>query len=64
LPKEKSGGFSLWGWGAFGPSKQDTQIIEFKKQLETKDSELLGLNYRINDMWNQMKKKFPNYNLP
>jgi len=57
MPKEKSGGFSLFGMG--GAKKQDTQTIDYKKLYEAKDSELLELNTRINEMWNQMKSKYP-----
>ena len=42
-----------------GPSKQDTQIGELRKLIEAKDSELLGLNARINEMLNQIKSKYP-----
>ena len=44
-----------------GAKKQDTQTIEYKKLFEAKDSELLELNTRINEMWNQMKSKYPSY---
>jgi hypothetical protein len=43
LPKEKTGGFSIFGMG--GASKQE--------------SELVKLNGRISEMWNQMKSKYP-----
>ena len=37
------------------PSIEYNNISNFKMLLEAKESELIGLNIRINEMWNQMK---------